>query len=159
MRYPTILLVALLLVPPVCPALGSDVERGDEQLAEVISVPKSANGKLVAPGRSVKLKAKVTDRAGRPLSGRSVLFVAPETGPTGTFQGASPAGATFIRRTTNAAGVASAKLVTNATPGVFLVDAVVEPAEGAASGASTSTLVFPSSLLSSSSRVETCLIV
>jgi hypothetical protein len=108
--------------------------RGDDRLPELIAVPKTANGKLLAPGRSAKLKVKVTDRDGRPLAGRAVLFVAPETGATGTFQGATPAGATFIRRTTNAAGVASAKLVAGPAAGVFLVDAVVEPTDDEATG-------------------------
>lgn len=115
------------------------VERGDgDPLPVVISVPGFKHGRIVAPNASAKLKVKVTDRGGRPLAGQPVVFVAPETGATGTFQGASPEGATFIRRTTNAAGVASAKLVANATPGVFLVDAVVEPAEGARSLAAVS---------------------
>jgi hypothetical protein len=119
------ILCALARTESAAPVLASP-----DPLPELIAVPKSANGKLLAPGRSVKLKAKVTDRNGRPLAGRSVVFVAPETGATGTFQGASPAGATFIRRTTNAAGIASAKLVAGEIAGVFLVDAVVEPPEG-----------------------------
>ncbi len=91
-----------------------------------ISVPKNLNGKVIAPGATTKLKVKVTTAEGQAVNGAPVLFVAPESGATGMFQGATPSDATFLRVTTNSKGVAKAKFTANSTPGVFLIEAVVE---------------------------------
>ncbi|MCS6804683.1 MAG: hypothetical protein RMM98_08000 [Acidobacteriota bacterium] len=72
-----------------------------------------------------------------PLRDVDVIFIAPESGSTGTFAGATPAGATYFRTRTNANGMASAMFTANNIPGVYLVDAVIEGTEAATSFAIT----------------------
>jgi hypothetical protein len=80
---------------------------------------------LVPPGDEFTtrvIQAKVTDRQGVPATGQSVLFVAPDRGPGGTFS----TGDTFVRVATDGNGIASTSFTTNGTPGVFLIEAFLE---------------------------------
>jgi hypothetical protein len=103
----------------------------------LIFVRDSLNGRILTPQSETRLEVVVTDRNGNPLTDVGVLFVAPESGPGGSFRGAMPAGATFFRTRTNPSGVASATFVANAMRGVYLVDAIVEGTEAATSFAMT----------------------
>ena len=103
----------------------------------LISVSGARNGLVLTPGQKSKLKVQVTDRAGKPLSDVGVLLVAPEFGASGTFKGAQPKGAAFIRTRTDGNGNASAKVIANNTRGVYLLDAIVEGVEAATTFAVT----------------------
>src|SRR5205807_614521 len=63
----------------------------DSSVAGTIAVPSAGHGKLVAPGASVELEVVLTDPGGAPLAGKGIYFVAPPSGPSGTFAGADPA--------------------------------------------------------------------
>lgn len=121
------LVLATMLFPPVHSGLATRPERSARSpgtQALLLSVPKARNGLILQPGASKKLKVKVTDASGRPRGGVSLLFVAPETGPSGTF-----ASSTVTRVTSNAKGIGSAVFKAGDAPGVFLVSVLVEPAE------------------------------
>ncbi len=83
-------------------------------------------GLLLPPGAQATLNVVVTDRSGNALANQPVLFVAPATGSTGTFLNAASADGSFFRVMTDGAGAATATFVANATPGVYLVEAMVE---------------------------------
>jgi hypothetical protein len=126
MNYRTVGALVLLLLPPgLAPARQTTVERGASP-PPLVATKGKANGAVLAPGRTVKLKVRVADRSNRPLAGVTVLFVAPGAGPGGTFQD----GTRTATATTNAKGLATAKLTANATPGPYLVSAVVERRAG-----------------------------
>jgi subtilisin family serine protease len=85
----------------------------------------------VAPGSAFPspLSAQVTDVAGNPISGATVVFVAPGTGATGSFAG----GGTTASVVTNAMGVATSPIFTaNSTPGAYIVQASVAGVSAAA---------------------------
>ena len=68
------------------------------------------------------LSATVTDSSGNPVSGVTVTFRAPASGPSGVFAG----GQSTVTATTNAAGVAtSAPFTANGTLGSYTVSALV----------------------------------
>lgn len=104
--------------------------QGETPSPPLVSTKGKANGAVLPPGRSTKLKVKVTDRSKRPLAGVGVLFIAPEAGAGGTFQNGASPDAITVTATTNANGIASAKFVANATPGPYLVSAIVDPEPG-----------------------------
>jgi hypothetical protein len=129
-RYSVSLALCALLILALFSAGGhlpqSRAQENQLPPLPLISVPSFGNGKILMPRSRETLQVQVADRNGRPLSNVSVLFIAPESGPGGSFVGATPAGAGFIRTRTNASGMASAMFIANETPGVYLVDAIVE---------------------------------
>src|SRR5579864_2282270 len=87
------------------------------------------NAAFTSPMSSVTIQAAVWDDSGQPVPGASVIFIAPGNGPTGEFtQGV---GDRQTRVVTDATGVASATMYTNATAGPFLVSAWIEGTESA----------------------------
>ena len=107
-----------------------------------------SNGLIASPPTPVTLTVQVTDRSGALMSGQTVLFIAPATGASGTFQNAAPDGATFLRVATGDNGLASAVLVPNSTPGVFFVEAGVEDTPAATSFGITTLAPFAAPSLS-----------
>src|SRR5260370_1407829 len=100
-------------------ALQGQVEYGKGPL--IASIP-DPNGGLVQANATVTVSVTLTDRQGMPVTGQSVLFVAPARGPGGTFS----TGNTFVRTPTDANGMASTGFTNNATTGVFLIEAFLE---------------------------------
>jgi hypothetical protein len=83
-------------------------------------------GRLLPANAQSALSVVVIDRSGNPLPNQPVLFVAPAAGATGTFLNAASADGSFFRVMTDATGGATASFVANATPEVYLVEALVE---------------------------------
>ncbi|MBF5045878.1 hypothetical protein FGE12_25940 [Aggregicoccus sp. 17bor-14] len=93
-------------------------------------------------GDRFALAVSVTDAQGAGVAGVAVHFSAPALeGPSGTF-----AGALALTVQTDAQGVASAELTSNAVAGAFEVRAEAEGAEGTASFALTTVVPAPSTL-------------
>lgn len=66
----------------------------------------------------------VTDTAGNPVGGQTVLLTAPASGPSCTFVTPSPEGPNFSRVQTNAQGLAAVGVRSNGTVGTYAVSAV-----------------------------------
>jgi len=82
-------------------------------------VPLTSQNAIVGTNFAQPLQAIVTDASGRPVSGITVDFEVPGSGPGGTFASLAP----FV---TNAAGVATAPVLTaNTVAGSFTVNAWV----------------------------------
>jgi hypothetical protein len=113
------------------------ITHAQNEALPLISVPSFRNGRVMLPQARETLDVTVTNRSRLPLRDVAVIFIAPESGPSGTFAGATPAGASYFRTRTNASGVASATFIANNQPGVYLVDAVIEGTEAATSFAMT----------------------
>ena len=93
----------------------------------------------------VSVQATVLDAGGNPVSGASVTFTAPTTGPTATFAGSSMATVT-----TNTAGLAVAPLLTaNSQAGTYVVTATADGISANASFSLTNTAGAPSSIVAS----------
>ena len=119
--------------------LWTGTVRAQEGLSPLISVADQAPGRVLSPGQAETLAVRVTDRDGAPLADWEIVFVAPESGASGTFMDGSAEQASFRRTYTNADGVASVTFVANEIPGVYLVDAVVEGTPAAVSFGMTNT--------------------
>ena len=86
-----------------------------------IQILDSSEGQNLVAQETSPIKVRVTDRAGRALSGANVLFVAPEEGATGFFLPSS----SQVSATTNNQGVASTpKFRTNTTVGSYQIQIV-----------------------------------
>jgi subtilisin family serine protease len=96
------------------------------EIAAIGGTPQS-----VAPGSAFPspLSAQLTDAGGNPISGATVVFMAPGVGASGSFAG----GGTTANVVTNAMGVAISPIFTaNSTPGTFTVQASVAGVNAAA---------------------------
>jgi hypothetical protein len=91
-----------------------------------VTVDDSGNGVVATPGEMVRLAVTVAESNGSPLSGATVVFVAPESATAGTFPEAVGPDRTFRRSTTSSGGQAETNFVVGNAPGVFVIDAVVE---------------------------------
>ena len=80
-----------------------------------INFVKSAPQNNLRKGRATKAVVEVRDRNNKPVAGAVVLFLLPNSGPSGTFVG----GAQSISVTTNAAGQAIANYTPNQLAGMF----------------------------------------
>ncbi len=98
-----------------------------------LEIPECAATRLLGDGEITELTVTARDAAGAPLVGAVVLFVAPESSPGGSFEVPSKYGAATARVSTNAQGVATARLGVIGSAGVFLVDALLEQSAAAAS--------------------------
>src|SRR5678816_3002478 len=86
-----------------------------------IQILDSSEGQNLVAQETSPIKVRVTDRAGRVLSGANVLFVAPEEGASGFFLPSS----SQVSATTNNQGVASTpKFRTNTTVGSYQIQIV-----------------------------------
>lgn len=87
--------------------------------ATIVATAGSPQSTIVNTLFATALQAQVFDQFGNPVSGASVTFNLPGSGPSGTFAGS----ATVV---TNAAGLATANALTaNTVAGTFQVDATV----------------------------------
>jgi len=110
------------------------------QPSSVVAVSGSPQTTAVLTAFPNALQAKVTDMSSNPLSGVTVTFTAPSSGPSATFAGSNSAALT-----TNAAGIATAPLLTannlsgayNVTASVTGLTAAVFNLSNASSGANT----------------------
>jgi hypothetical protein len=105
-----------------------------------IGVPAFDNGRVLAPGDNTTLFAQVKAPDGAPLADQAVIFVAPDTGPSGTFLGADATMPHLFVAQTDSGGLASAQFTANEQPGVYLVDAFLPEAESGTSFAITNGL-------------------
>lgn len=113
----------------------------------LIAAVSGSNGIVTTPGSSLTLTVQVTNTAGTPQSKSPILFVAPDSDPSGIF---SAANTSFLRTTTDANGMASAVFVTNPTVGLFLVSAVVEGMDASVTFAITNVAQPPTPALPAS---------
>lgn len=112
---------------------GSGTQTGTPaSITATSGTPQSAaiNTSFASP-----LVATVTDKNGNPVSGVTVTFASPQSGPGGTFTG----GTTTKTATTNAAGQAQLSITANATAGNYNVTASVAGVTTAAIFALTNT--------------------
>jgi hypothetical protein len=94
-----------------CSAAGS--------VAATAGTPQSA---VIISAFATQLQVTVKDASNNPVSGATVTFTAPSSGPSGTFAG----GQTTATATTNAQGVATAPVFTaNSVAGSYTVTATV----------------------------------
>lgn len=98
-----------------------------------LEIPSCAATRLLADGEITELTVTARNASGAPLAGATVLFVAPEATPGGTFEAASKYGPGTSRVRTDSKGVATARFAANGASGTFLVDALLENSKAAAS--------------------------
>ena len=127
-----IALFMLVLAASFAAACGDDDAANGSGPVDPPPAPKASiaavdceAGFVVAPGAPITLRAIARGADGAPLSGADVVFVAPESGPSGTFQAADPAGPSYARVKTGPDGIATATLTANGESGVYLVEAQV----------------------------------
>jgi hypothetical protein len=99
------------------PAARVEIQEGSPQRAPLSTA-------FPAP-----LKVAVFDAAGTPVTGVSVVYRAPASGPSGSFADTHSSTTLFI---TDGDGLASPRLTANATPGAYLVSAEAGGAGSAA---------------------------
>jgi hypothetical protein len=102
-----------------------------------ISVPGERWTQLLRPGGDTALTVEVTNGLGKPIRGAGITFVAPESGPSGRFRTGATSSAIVLRERTGTNGLATAFFSANSTRGGYLVDALVDGADTAASFAVT----------------------
>jgi uncharacterized protein (TIGR03437 family) len=115
------------------------------QSTPLITATQGPNGIVATPGSSLTLTVQVTNTAGTPQGKAPILFVAPDSAPSGVF---SAANTSFLRTTTDANGMANAVFVTNPAVGLFLVSAVVEGTDASVTFAITNMAQPPTPALS-----------
>ncbi len=104
--------------------------------ASIVSTAGTHQDAVVGTAFATALQATVNDQYGDPVSGVSVTFAAPMTGPTGTFEG----GTTTATAMTNSLGIATAPALTaNTLAGSYTVTATVSGVSSSASFALTNT--------------------
>ena len=106
-----------------------------------VRVPDCQAGKVLAPNAETELKMVVTEVGGAPIKDRSVLFVAPDGGASGTFSGHDPSGPNYIRVRTDASGVAVVRFTANAQSGAYIIDALVDQTDSQAAFAITNSSI------------------
>ena len=116
-RWRLAALVATLLVAGTTPAVlvaCSDSAKDSAKSApkppagSTLEIPSCAGARLLADGEITELRVTARTATGDPLAGATVLFVAPESTPGGTFEDASKYGPTTARVRTDSDGVAVA---------------------------------------------------
>ena len=141
-RWRLAALVATLLVAGTTPAVlvaCSDSAKDSAKSApkppagSTLEIPSCAGARLLADGEITELRVTARTATGDPLAGATVLFVAPESTPGGTFEDASKYGPTTARVRTDSDGVAVARFAATGASGVFLVDALLEGGKAAVS--------------------------
>jgi Bacterial Ig-like domain (group 3) len=101
----------------------TNLATGNGNPADLTIVSGDNQAAPVNFGFGQPFEVAVTDSKGDPLSGVSVTFTAPSSGPSGTFQAAGDESTTVV---TNAAGDATTTLFTaNGTQGTYAVTATV----------------------------------
>jgi hypothetical protein len=100
--------------------------------ADLVTIPGGRSGLDISSGGRATLSVRVTNRKGTPLAGKAVTFVAPATGPGGSFTGGTAAHHTVLRAHTDSGGGASAELTVNSHRGVFIVEARLDGTAAAA---------------------------
>jgi adhesin/invasin len=116
------------------PAVSSTFQITAGTPATITAIAGTPQSTTVSTLFLMLLQAQVKDLAGNPVGGASVTFVAPTSGPSGTFSGPATA-------ITDNNGIATAPLFTaNSTPGSF---AVIASATGVSSQAAFSLTILP----------------
>ncbi len=88
-----------------------------------IGTPGGVCALVLASGDSGEFQIVARDPAGTPMVGADIVFIGPDTGPTGEFQGATEPAYHVVK--TDAEGVASATWVAGMEPGSYYIEAAV----------------------------------
>ena len=100
---------------------------------------------------AIALQAKVTDASSNPLTGISVTFTAPATGPSGTFSN----GTATITVNTASNGIASAPFTANGSTGGYSVSASAAGVGTPTSFTLTNTLAAPAGIAATAGTPQT----
>ena len=115
-------------------------------IAATAGTPQSAT---ISTAFATALQATVKDTSNNPVSGATVTFAAPGSGPSGTFAGG------LTTATTNASGVATAAVFTaNSTAGSYTVTASVSGANTPASFSLTNNAGTPTSVAATAGSTQ-----
>ena len=113
-------------------------------VAQQVAPSDGVGATFTTPVSTVTLQVLVTDSAGQPQPGASVLFVAPPSGPGGEFTPGT--GDTQTRAATGDDGIATAQFYTNSLSGPYMVSAWVEGTSAMTHLAITNTTLPPPAL-------------
>ena len=108
--------------------------------ASIISTAGTPQSATINTAFATALQAKVTDASNNPVSGVSVTFLAPGSGPSGTFSN----GTATIKVSTDNNGAATEALTANSSTGGYTVTASAAGLTGSASFSLTNSLATPS---------------
>jgi len=104
---------------------------------------ETASTLTLTPSGEASLGVRALDEDGNPAPGIQVAFLAPDVGPSGTFDGADDSMPFALVTTTDANGVAHATFHASAYPGTFLLSAYVTKLSGFEADIAWPVLVWP----------------
>ncbi|MBI1791911.1 MAG: hypothetical protein HYR60_30665 [Acidobacteria bacterium] len=113
-----------------------------------VAIIPDSQSLTVTPQTETVLRVTVFGSDGKVAPDLGVVFVAPESGATGSFPEAPSDGATLYWTKTDSDGSASARFLPNGTAGIYLLAAAVDGSDASVTFAVTSSADAPSNTLS-----------